>query len=106
MERSFLPLKWKDRGEHHISIPNKESISITIEREVVEKVDEIAEGYGMSRSEVVENLVKKALGKSSIFSAPKLLEEIKEEKEEEENVIEESDWLEIREKVIETEQRR
>jgi len=60
----------------------KDIITVTIEEEIVEKVDEIAKDVDMSRSQVVENLVKKAFG------------------------MQESDWLEIREKVIETEQRR
>ena len=46
----------------------KKQLSITMEREVVEEVDEIAEDYDMSRSEVIENCVKKTLGKRSIFS--------------------------------------
>ena len=42
----------------------KKQLSITMEREVVEEVDEIAEDYDMSRSEVIENCVKKTLGKA------------------------------------------
>ena len=46
----------------------KEKLSITMERKIVEEVEELAEDLDMSRSEMIENLVKKALGKLSIFS--------------------------------------
>ena len=39
-----------------------------MERKIVEEVEELAEDLDMSRSEMIENLVKKALGKLSIFS--------------------------------------
>ena len=38
----------------------KEKLSITMERKIVEEVEELAEDLDMSRSEMIENLVEKS----------------------------------------------
>lgn len=54
----------------------KKQVTLTIERKLIEKADELAEDYDTSRSQVVENLMKEAFGLRSIFSEGILREEL------------------------------